>query len=131
MIDEKKIRLMTRMASYEKNEGKKDLKISSYYRKDYISLHVVYTIIWITIGYVFLVALAGICLFDKLLGAFSLGMLFGLCLLAFIGYVAMIVLYSLATHMIYSKKYQSARTRVKKYNHDLSRLLKMYEKERK
>ena len=29
MIDEKKVMLMTRMASYESNEGKEDLKISA------------------------------------------------------------------------------------------------------
>ena len=33
MLDKRKIRLMIRMASYEKQGAEEDLKISSYYKK--------------------------------------------------------------------------------------------------
>ena len=39
MLDEKKVKLMTRMALYEEQQGREDLKVSAYYRKDYTSLH--------------------------------------------------------------------------------------------
>lgn len=129
MIDVKKVKLMTRMASYENNKGKEDLKISAYYRKDYTSLHTLYSVIWVTIGYACLVLLMGICLFDKLMGSMSMGLFIALGAAVVIGYIAVVITYAVVTHVIYSKRHQGARMRVKKYNHDLARLLKIYEKE--
>ena len=43
MLDERKVKLMTKLALYEETHGKEDFKISSYYRKDYevcmLSMH--------------------------------------------------------------------------------------------
>ena len=33
MLDKRKIRLMTKLALYEQNEGREDMKISAYYKK--------------------------------------------------------------------------------------------------
>lgn len=129
MIDERKVKLMTRMASYENNAGREDLKISAYYRKDYASLHTLYTIIWVTIGYGCLVVLMGICLFDSLVGSISMGLLMTLGVIVVIGYLLVVIIYAVVTHTIYNKKHQKARMRVKKYNHDLARLQKIYERE--
>lgn len=129
MINEKKVKLMTRMASYEQKEGKEDLKIGSYYQKDYVSIHTVGSFIWATIGYVCLVALIALSSFDKLLGSMSMGFMITLFGVVVIGYLAVVIIYCVITHIIYKRKYQSARMRIKKYNHDLSRLLKLYEKE--
>ena len=38
MLDERKVKLMTRMALYEEQQGREDLKVSAYYRKDYTCL---------------------------------------------------------------------------------------------
>ena len=35
MLNESKVKLMTRMAMYESKQGEEDFKISSYYKKDY------------------------------------------------------------------------------------------------
>lgn len=129
MIDAKKVKLMTRMASYENNEGKEDLRISAYYRKDYVSLHTLYSIIWVTVGYGCLVLLMGVCMFDTLMESASMGLLISMGVLVIIGYFAVVVIYAAVSHVIYNKKHQRARMRVKKYNHDLTRLLKIYEKE--
>ena len=51
MLDKRKIRLMTKAAIYEKEYGDEDLKITSYYKKDYSSLNTWITLIWITAGY--------------------------------------------------------------------------------
>ena len=51
MLNESKVKLMTRMAMYESKQGEEDFKISSYYKKDYRSFHTFATIIWVTVGY--------------------------------------------------------------------------------
>ena len=38
MLNEEKIILMTQMASYEENEGKKNMAIGRYFRSDYIAI---------------------------------------------------------------------------------------------
>ncbi len=129
MVDEKKVKLMTRMASYENNEGKEDLKISAYYKKDYASIHMVYAIIWATVGYGCLVLLVGLCIFDKLMDSLSMSVVMTLGIGLIIGYLVVVIVYAAAARIIYSKRHQKARMRVKKYNHDLVRLLKIYEKE--
>lgn len=129
MIDEKKVKLMTRMASYENNEGRDDLKISAFYRKDYVSYHTVCSILWVTVGYGCLVLLIGVCMFDELLGSLSMEVMVTMAAVAVIGYFAVVILYGVATYVIFNNKHQKARMRIKKYNHDLTRLLKIYEKE--
>ena len=51
MLNEERIRLMTKMASYEANEGKKNVFIGSYFRGDYIGLQVIRAVISGTVGF--------------------------------------------------------------------------------
>ena len=53
-------------------------------------------------------------------------MLGGMVLL---GYISLVIVYAIITNHIYDEKHRDARQRVKKYNHNLTRLLRMYEKE--
>ena len=65
MLDKRKIRLMIKMASYEKQGAEEDLKISSYYKKDYVSMNVWATAIWFTIGYAIVAALIAFCTLEQ------------------------------------------------------------------
>ena len=73
MLDEKKVKLMTHLALYEQTQGEEDFKISAYYRKDYVSLHVIYSFISVTIGYVCVAALVALAGFDVLMEKMSNG----------------------------------------------------------
>ncbi len=44
MLNEEKVILMTQMASYEENEGKKNMAIGRYFRSDYIAIQVLKSI---------------------------------------------------------------------------------------
>lgn len=131
MLDERKVKLMTRLALYDQTQGKEDFKISEYYRKDYVGLHIICTVLWVTVGYVAVWALAMIAGLDTFMEEMSTALLIILILAAVVGYVVVLVTYiGIASHL-YNKKHQEARQRVKRYNHILTRLLKMYEKETK
>ena len=54
MLNEEKIRLMTKLAIYEQNEGKEDLPLSKYYRTDYLTLKMINSAIAMTVGYIIL-----------------------------------------------------------------------------
>ena len=131
MLDERKVKLMTKLAMYEETQGKEDFKISEYYRKDYAGMHVICSILWITVGYVCVVALIALAGMEQLLSKMSGGMIVTLGIAVVVGYFVLVIVYAVITSHIYNEKHKQARQRVKKYNHDLTRLLKMYEKEKK
>ena len=126
MLEEKKVKLMTRLACYEETQCKEDFKISAYYRKDYVSLHMLCSFIWVTIGYVCIVALAVLAGLDSLLGNMSMAVIVLIGGMAIVGWLAVVIIYMMITSHIYNEKHKNSRQRVKKYNHDLTRLLKMY-----
>ena len=120
MLDERKVKLMTQLALYDQTQGKEDFKV-----------HILYTVLWVTIGYIAAWAIAMIAGLDTLMEKMSTALLITLVLAAVVGYVVVLVSYiGIASHL-YNKKHQEARQRVKRYNHILTRLLKMYEKETK
>lgn len=131
MLDERKVKLMTKLALYEQTQGKEDFKISEYYRKDYAGMHIFTSILWVTVGYVcvaMLVVLAGL---EPLLDSMSNSLMIMLLLIFIVGYVGTVVIFAIISSHIYNQKHKEARMRVKKYNHDLTRLLRWYEKENK
>ena len=67
MLDERKVKLMTQLALYDQTQGKEDFKISEYYRKDYAGVHILYTVLWVTIGYIAAWAIAMIAGLDTLM----------------------------------------------------------------
>ncbi len=128
MLDERKVKLMTRMALYEEQQGREDLKISAYYRKDYTSLHTLATILWVTVGYVCLIGLLGISVFDALMEKMSIGMIIIMAIVIVAAYLAIVIAYAVYTHVTCNNRHKEARARVKVYNHDLGRLLNLYKK---
>lgn len=129
MLNEERVKLMTRMASYESKEGEEDLKISAYYRKDYVSIHVIWTVIWSTIGYIIAGAIAVMAFWEKLLANMNTKNFVLLAVIAIVAYLIVLIISGMVTNKICKEKHNRARQRVKKFNHDLLVLKKMYEKE--
>ena len=86
MLDERKVKLMTKMALYEQKEGKEDFKVSAYYRKDYASVHTIYSILWMTVGYILLIVLIGFAAMDSLTANMTLSVIVLLTGSIIIGY---------------------------------------------
>lgn len=130
MLDKNRIRLMTKMAEYEKTLASDDLKISSYYKKDYASLNTLITAIWVTIGYVMVAGLIVLCNIDALLKDLTLTKLIIIAAVAVGAYIILIVTYCVCASSFYKSRHNKAKQRVKKYYRDLSRLGKMDMKEK-
>lgn len=131
MLDKNRIRLMTKMAGYEKSLAPEDLKISSYYKKDYTSLNTLITAIWITVGYVLAAGLIVISNIDMLLENLTITKLIIAVSIAVGAYLILLIIYCVCASGFYRSKHNQAKQRVKKYYRDLSHLGKMYMKEKK
>ena len=57
MLNNNKIRLMTKLAVYESKEGKEDISLSKYYKTDYVRYQTIKSIISVTIGYALILVL--------------------------------------------------------------------------
>lgn len=126
MLDERKVRMMTKLALYEQTQGKEDLPISEYYRKDYVGLHVFSSVIFVTIGYVCVVLLALFAGLNTIMASINNSMILMLGLVIIVGYVGVLIIFGIVEGSIAGKKYRSAKRRVKKYNQDLIKLLRWY-----
>lgn len=131
MLDKRKIRLMIRMASYEKREAQEDLRISSYYKKDYVSMKVWESAIWISIGYCILAALFIVCNMNALMENLTIIKLTAILGIAAAGYLFLLIVYCVCAAKFYKHRHNEAKQHTKKYYRDLSRLEKMNMKEKK
>ena len=93
MLDERKVKLMTKLALYEETHGKEDFKISSYYRKDYASLHVIYAFLSVSVGYICLVGVLLLAGVENIMGNLSNGLIIFLFLIILAGYVGVVIVY--------------------------------------
>ena len=131
MLNEEKIKIMNKLAMYEQGEGKKYLPVSRYYRSDYIGLALIKNFFLVTIGYCLI--LAGIAAY---FGEYLVDNIHKMDLVAVgrnavIGYVVVLVVFSVATYIQYSVRYHKAKKSVKEYYQELTQLNKIYSREEK
>lgn len=129
MLNNRKIRLMTQLAIYEKNEGKKDFKLAKYYKSDYARLNVLKTAITITIAYAVLVGMVILYRLQYILDNIldldykSLGwIILG-------GYLGVLSFYLIVTLLGFSIKYTLSRKKLARYYRMLGKLKEIYKEE--
>jgi len=131
MLDKEKVSLMTKLAFYEQTQGKEDFKIDEYYRKDYVGFHMICSMLWITIGYICLAGIVAFAAMDWIIVNMSKNLIIMLGITAVVVYLIVIVVYAFISNYIFDYKHKGARQRVKVFHHNLIKLLKMYEKEKR
>ena len=131
MLDKKKIRLMTRVAIYDKEYGQEDLRITGYYQKDYVSLNVWVTLIWVTVGFFLTAALLFMSSGESIVEGITIVKMVILIAVALGAYLSLLIIYGIGVSTFYKKRHTQAKQRVKKYMRDLSRLEKMNFKKEK
>ncbi len=131
MLNEERIILMTQMASYEANEGKKNVAIGSYFRSDYIGWQVLKSIISATIAFV--VVFAMYIFYD--FGVFMTE-IYKMDLLEFAKNVLFLYLgtvgaYALISYVVYTIRYSRASKSLRTYYMNLHKLSAMYKNEKR
>lgn len=131
MLNEERIRLMTKMASYEANEGRKNVSIGSYFRGDYIGLQVIRAVISGTVGFFIAFGMYILYNFEELMAdIYKMDLLqFGKKVI--IAYLGVIVLYTVVSYCVYTYRYTKAKKSLKRYYNNLKKLSYLYDKETK
>lgn len=129
MINNDKVSLMTKLAIYE-NKNTEDIKLSKYYKGDYVRHNVLKTIISVTIAYICILLFILFYNLEKVLAkAFELNYTM-LGIEIFVSYFVLIVIFTLMSFMIYTEKINKSRKSLMKYHRGLKQLLRMYDEEK-
>ncbi len=129
VLDENKIKLMTKLSTYENKDGKEDIYLSKYYKTDYVRFQMLKSIVTVTIGYVLLLLMYllykmefliknAVVLNYKLMGGYILGF-----------YILIVAVYAIGSAIAYSIKYDSSRKKLARYFRLLKRLERFYNKD--
>lgn len=131
MLNEERIKLMTKLAKYEANEGKRNVQIGNYFRSDYITLQVIKSIISATIAFVVVFGMYLLYDFERLMSDIYKIELLDAGKKILMAYVIFVAVYSIIAYLVYTYRYTKARKGLKKYYNNLKRLAYLYEKESK
>ncbi|MBR6771181.1 MAG: hypothetical protein IKM28_08110 [Lachnospiraceae bacterium] len=128
MLNQDRIILMTKLAAYEEDKGKKSSVIMGYFRGDYVWFHLVKSIICGTLAFGIIFAMYIFYDFEVFMTE-----IYKMDLLAFgksvlIKYFVSIGLYSIISYAVYSYQYAKAKNNTALYRSNLARLSGMYEK---
>ena len=113
MINEEKVKIMNRLAMYEKRGGKKYLPVSRYYRSDYIGLALIKNFFLVTIGYALVLAAVAVYYSEYLMNNINQMDLVSLGMKVVGGYAVVLISYSVLTYIAYTVKYHCAKKSVK------------------
>lgn len=129
MLNNRKVRLMTQLAIYEKKEGKEDIRLSKYYKSDYARFGVLRTALAVTFSYIFILAIIAFYNLEFIIEnvmKFDYIVL-GKRILAI--YLAIMAVYLICAMVGYSFKYKASRKKLGKYYRMLRKLKDIYNEE--
>lgn len=128
MINEDKVILMTKLASYEANEGKKYLAIGRYFRSDYISLQLLKALLSGTLAFCILAGLSVLYDIEAFMKNFyQTADMIELIKEMGIVYLISVGVYMLIAYVIAVYRYNRSRQSLKTYYGNLKKLSKLYE----
>ena len=129
MVNMRKVRLMTKLAIYEKSEGKEDIKLGKYFRRDYIRLKILHNIVAVTIGYLLVLAMIVAYQMEYLIReAVNLDYIgIGKTILGI--YIIIVTVYVMAAMVGYGLYYDYSRKKLAKYFRMLRLMRSLYQEE--
>ncbi len=131
MLNEEKIKLMTRITIFEKHEESKGLRISKYYKEDYIRYGGLRTIIAATVCYWLIVMLYCYFNMQEILSNINDMDYFKVISKLMAGYLMFALILYVMGFFVYLARYQKARRGLIIYNRNLKALIKLESKKKK
>ncbi|WFR58186.1 hypothetical protein QA584_03725 [Anaerocolumna sp. AGMB13025] len=130
MLNNKKIRIMTKLALFEQRDGKEDIRMGKYYKTDYVRLQLLKTIVSVTIGYLLILMLIGMYKAEYIISnlvTFNF-IRIGQYILGF--YIMLMTVFIAGSIIGYSLKYDKSRKNLSKYYKSLKKLSSFYQDEK-
>lgn len=126
MLNEERIILMTKMASYENHDGKKNMAIGRYFRSDYIAIQVLKAVVCASISFGVLFALFIFYDFETFMQDIYKMDLITFARNVLLVYVGLVAVYSAICYGVCAYKYSKAKKSLKLYYRNLKKLNSLY-----
>lgn len=121
MLNVEKVRLMTQAATCYRKQERTAMRINEFYKRDYINLNVIKAILAFSAAYMIAFVMITIYRLEWLLVQGKRAILTYLICAAAL-YVVLAIIYGITSYKIFARKYQTAKSEVKKYQQLLSRI---------
>lgn len=126
MLNEKKIRLMTKLALFEDKDGTQDIKHGKFYRNDYVRLRLLQTMISVTLGFGLVLVLVVAYKMEYLVEK-AVTLDYATILKTTLGiFIIVAVIYIFLSMVIYSIQYDRSRKKLGRYMKNLKELRRLY-----
>ncbi len=127
MVNEEKIRIMTRLTSLENGDSGGEIRDSGYFKSDYIRLRLIRTIGSFSIAYVLILGLVALYHFDYLVSGIGMQDIRSMLITVVALYLLLVLLCIFFTVTIYSKKYSYVQKKRKEYYKEIKKLEACYD----
>ncbi|SHJ49611.1 hypothetical protein [Parasporobacterium paucivorans] len=131
MLNEEKIKLMTKLALYEQKKGSAAFRANKYYRADFVTLHVIASAIAATISFLLLLLIWVIVKVDYLMQNLTNLNIVSMGVKAAVIFVILLIFYMVLSYYLFTKKYVDIKSELISYNENLKELHKINNKEEK
>jgi len=122
MLNERKIRLMTKTAIYEKGKGKEDMKINNYGGSDYVRFNILKTVLGATVTAILIFGLVVLYKMEDVMADVMKLDFFKLGKEILVLYIIFVILYAVISLIVYQQRYYRASKRLKRYNMNLKKI---------
>ena len=131
MLNENKVKMMTKMAIYEKNEGKKMLRTAKFFKGDYVSLAVLKSTIATTFAFIIVALMVVLCNTESIIRQINSMDYAALGKKIVVYYVLALIVYAVISGIYSAYQYDKTRSGIKKYVMRLNKLERFYNLQRK
>lgn len=131
MLNENKVKMMTKMAIYEKNEGKKMIRTAKYFKGDFIAFGVLKTLITTTFAFFIVVIMYALCNAEGLVQNINAMDYVALGRKVALYYVLMVAVFAVISGFVYNFQYEKSRKGLKRYFSRLNKLERFYNGQKK
>lgn len=125
MVDENKVRLMTKLSIYEKKEKNDGLLMSKFFERDYVRYNVLKTLVAATVVYWTIVGAYVFISFEVILSKINNLDYFRVMYRILGWYVAFCFVYFVISYLVYTYRYNKKRKGLTEYNSNLRDLIEL------
>lgn len=127
MLNEKRVIMMTRLASYEAGEGKENISIGNYFRGDYLVLQILKSVVCSTICFFVIFGLYILYNFETFMQDLYKIDLIDFAQSVLKNYCITVVAYAALTYVVGTARYVHAKKTLQRYYKNLKVLKSLYQ----
>lgn len=129
MLNQERVREMTKMAMFDQKDGKKCGPMIQYFRADYISKEIIKSLLSGTAAFGVIAAMAVLYYAEDLMIKINSIDIRQTVINIVLCYVVFMGVYSLITYVVYYLRYTKGRQKVKQYYAHLKKVNRLYQEE--